>query len=121
MNLTNRETVPPFTTKDSSEIRELFNPRLTADCKNLSVAEATLAAGQATLPHRHPHSEEVYYFLRGEGELTVNGETRRVAANDTAHIPAGATHQCRNAGATPLAFLCFCAPPYAHADTVLAE
>jgi mannose-6-phosphate isomerase-like protein (cupin superfamily) len=98
-----------FTTKDGSTIRELHHT------EEQSLAEATLEPGQATERHYHARTEEIYFLLDGEGELEVDGETRPVAPGEAILIPAGARHQIR--AATPLRFLCCCAPPYSHDDT----
>jgi mannose-6-phosphate isomerase-like protein (cupin superfamily) len=102
----------PFTTKDGSTIRELHHT------EEQSLAEATLESGQATERHYHARTEEIYFLLEGEGDLEVDGERRRVAPGDAVLIPAGAWHQIR--AASPLRFLCTCAPPYSHDDTFFA-
>jgi mannose-6-phosphate isomerase-like protein (cupin superfamily) len=119
MNVINPRSCPPFITKDTSEIREFINPRLTPDCHNLSLAEATLYPGKSTQAHRHPQSEEIYYFLRGSGRLRIGAEEAAVAAGALVFIPAGSVHECWNTGSEPLVFLCHCAPAYAHDDTEL--
>ena len=100
----------PFTTKDGSTIRELMHTAAQ------SLAEATLAPGQATERHYHALSEELYCFLEGGGELEVDGETRLVGAGDTVLIPPGARHSLV-AGKSGARLLCCCAPPYSHEDT----
>ena len=84
--------------------------------ENQSLAEATLAPGQATERHYHARSEELYSFLDGGGALEIDGERREVAAGDTVLIPPGARHTI-TAGADGARFLCCCAPPYDHDDT----
>lgn len=106
----------PFVTKDGSTIRELLGlgPGGTA---GLSLAEATLAPGQATQRHYHAASEEVYFVLEGAGEVEVDGNSGPVRPGDAVPIPAGSRHTMANAGDGPLRFLCACAPPYRHEDT----
>lgn len=106
----------PFTTKDGSEIRVLLDAEVAA-AENQSLAEAVLAAGQATERHYHARTEEIYFLLEGAGEMEVDGETRTVGPGDAILIPAGARHQITAVGDGPLRFLCCCAPPYAHEDT----
>jgi len=105
----------PFTTADGSTIRELLGLP-TAPVRNQSLAEATLAAGQATERHYHAESEEIYYVVEGSGEMELDGERRPVALGDAVLIPPGARHQIR-ADAEGLRFLCCCAPAYRHEDT----
>ena len=114
MQVRSRDDAEAFTTKDGSTIRELLGTEHGA--VNQSLAEATLEPGQATQRHYHARAEELYLLLDGEGEMEVDGATRRVAAGDAILIPPGAWHQIAAAGA-PLRFLCCCAPPYSHDDT----
>jgi mannose-6-phosphate isomerase-like protein (cupin superfamily) len=109
VNVASLATAAPFTTKDGSTIRELHHSEAQ------SLAEAALEPRQQTERHYHARSEEIYFVLEGEGELEIDGERRSVAPGDAALIPAGARHQIR--AATPLRFLCCCAPPYSDDDT----
>ncbi len=120
MDLIRRDDCTPFVTKDTSEIRELMAYRNSA-CKRTSLAEATLYPGKSTEAHYHPGTEEVYYFLSGSGRIRVDEEDRDVGPGDTVLLPPGARHRTENTGAAPLVFLCVCAPPYEHEDTVLLE
>ncbi|CAN5266634.1 cupin domain-containing protein [soil metagenome] len=104
----------PFTTKDGSTIRSILD-RTNAPVENQSLAEATLPAGGATERHYHKLSEEFYFLLEGRGTMEIDGERRPVSAGDAILIPPGAWHQI--SAATPLRFLCCCAPPYSHEDT----
>ena len=105
-----------FVTADGSTIRELFGLP-TGGVEHQSLAEATLAPGQATQRHYHRASEEIYFVLDGEGEMELDGERRPVSAGDAVAIPAGAWHELRAEGERPLRILCSCAPPYRHEDT----
>lgn len=100
----------PFTTKDGSTIRELFRT------ERQSLAEATLAPGQATERHYHAKTEELYAILAGGGRMELDGEERDVGPGDTILIPPGAWHELA-AGPDGARFLCTCAPPYSHDDT----
>lgn len=108
-----------FTTKDGSTIRELLGLPTSSLARNQSLAEATLAPGQATQRHYHAESEEIYFLLEGGGELEVDGETRTVGPGDAILIPPGAWHRLE-AGSEGARLLCCCAPPYRHDDTFFA-
>jgi quercetin dioxygenase-like cupin family protein len=110
VEITSRAELELFTTKDGSAIRELMHTG------RQSLAEATIAPGQATERHYHARSEELYSFLEGGGELAIDGEVRTVAAGDTVRILPGAWHTITG-GPDGARFLCCCAPPYAHGDT----
>ena len=118
MDVQNLSVVPAFTTKDGSEIRELLAHRNSC-IRNQTLAEARVAPGLQTTPHYHPRTEEIYYILSGEGEMTLADERRQVGPGDAIAIPPGQVHTIRNTGSVTLIFLCCCAPGYEHDDTVL--
>lgn len=118
MDVRNLAEVPAFITADGSEIRELLAYR-NSSIRHQSLAEARLTPGQATTPHYHPKTEEIYYILAGVGRMQLGAEVREVAPGDAIAIPPGVAHQITNSGSELLRFLCCCAPGYEHADTVL--
>ena len=42
--------------------------------------------------------EEIYYFLKGEGVMSVEGEDVPIAAGDSVMVPPGVDHGFRNTG-----------------------
>jgi mannose-6-phosphate isomerase-like protein (cupin superfamily) len=112
----NLDRVRPFVTKDSSMIRELLGLPTSELVRNQSLAEATLAPGQATERHYHRDSEEIYFLLEGGGVIAIDGDSREVGVGDAILIPPGAWHTLR-AGPEGARLLCCCAPPYRHEDT----
>ena len=111
MDLASVSSAEPFTTKDGSTIRELHHTAVQ------SLAEATLEPDQATERHYHRATEEIYFVVKGSGELEVDGDRARVRPGDAVLIPPGAWHQLVNDGTSELRILCCCAPPYSHEDT----
>jgi mannose-6-phosphate isomerase-like protein (cupin superfamily) len=105
------DAVEPFVTKDGSTIRELHHTSVQ------SLAEATLEVEQATERHYHRSAEEIYFVLKGQGKMEVDGETSFLKQGDSVLIPAGAWHELENNGTSELRILCMCAPPYSHDDT----
>ena len=120
MDVVNLERVSAFITADGSEIRELLAHRNSCIRKQ-SLAEARLAIGGATTPHFHEHTEEIYYILQGVAEMTIGDQKQQVGPGDAIGIPPGAVHTILNSGQEELRFLCCCAPPYEHEDTILVE
>ena len=110
--------IKPYTTKDSSLIRELMHPNVHGNA-NLSLAEAIVPVGSTTFLHKHHQSEEIYHILEGSGLMTIRDKKFEVRAGDTIYIPPGEPHQIQNSGQIPLRFLCCCSPPYSHDDTEL--
>ncbi len=120
MDIHNIDEVPAFITADGSEIRELLAHRNSC-IRQQSLAEARLGPGQSTTPHYHPSTEEIYYIVEGTGRMHLDDEVRQVGVGDAIAIPPGTAHQIANTGDGTLRFLCCCAPPYEHDDTVLIE
>jgi mannose-6-phosphate isomerase-like protein (cupin superfamily) len=115
MEVASRDRAEPFTTLDGSTIRVLLDRRL-GGAANQSLAEAELAAGQATQRHYHADAEEIYILLEGSGQMEVDGVRHDVGPGDAILIPAGAWHEIRG-GPSGVRFLCCCAPPYSDDDT----
>jgi mannose-6-phosphate isomerase-like protein (cupin superfamily) len=120
MDIKNLAEVPPFTTKDGSEIRELLAHRNSA-IRNQSLAEARLPAGAATREHYHIRTEEIYYITSGAGQIRIDGEIRDVKSGDAIAIRPGQKHKLWNTGTATLHLLCACAPAYENEDTVITE
>ena len=111
MEIRNRDRdAVPFRTKDGSTIREYLHT------VRQSLAEASLAPGQATDRHYHRRSEEIYLVVEGAGRIRVDDDERDVVAGDAVLIPPGAWHAIvgREQG---VRFLCMCVPPYSDEDT----
>jgi mannose-6-phosphate isomerase-like protein (cupin superfamily) len=111
MDVKSVESVEAFVTKDGSTIRELHHTEVQ------SLAEATLEVEQATERHYHRLTEEIYFVLKGQGRMEVDGDVTQVRPGNAVLIPAGAWHQLENNGTSELRILCCCAPPYSHDDT----
>lgn len=107
----------PFTTADGSTIRELLNV-VHPPTRNQSLAEASIAGGQATVRHHHRVAEEIYFILAGTARMEIDGEEREVGPGDAILIPPGAWHQIT--AHEDVRLLCCCAPPYRHDDTFFA-
>ena len=112
--------MPPFITKDGSEIRELLAHRNSC-IRNQSLAEARVPVGGSTLEHFHPRTEEIYFITAGCGRMRIESELREVKVGDAIAIPPGQKHKIWNTGNKVLSLLCCCAPAYEHNDTVITE
>jgi mannose-6-phosphate isomerase-like protein (cupin superfamily) len=120
MDIKNISDVPPFTTKDGSEIRELLAYR-NSSIRAQSLAEARLPVGGSTQEHYHIKTEEIYYITHGQGRMRIEKETREVKPGDAIAIPPGLKHKIWNTGSETLRLLCCCAPAYEDSDTVITE
>jgi len=120
MDIKKLNEMPPFTTKDGSEIRELLAYRNSV-IRNQSLAEARLPVGGSTQEHYHPRTEEIYYITHGTGKMRIEGEECDVKVGDAIAIPPGKKHKLWNTGTEVLRLLCCCAPAYEHSDTIITE
>lgn len=54
--------------------------------------------------HDHTRTEELWFIVRGEATVTLNGEERRVHPQDVVLAPLGTRHSIRNTGSDYLEF-----------------
>lgn len=117
--------IKSYTTKDSSEIRELIHPLQNGNV-NQSIAEARVQPGGRTIPHHHRLSEEIYVTTQGSGLLYIQkGKGKeniieiKLQEGVSSIIHTNEIHWLENQGQGELVILCCCSPPYSHEDTFL--
>jgi mannose-6-phosphate isomerase-like protein (cupin superfamily) len=109
-----------FTSGDNCILRELFNPlKDTLDLK-YSLAHAVVEPGKTTYSHRLK-SSEVYYILKGRGEMHIDGETKKVRKGQAVYIPPYSVQRIKNTGRGDLVFLCIVDPAWKKEDEEIAE
>lgn len=90
------------------EFHVYVDPRTHPDAR-ASFARFALGDGGELPVHRHDTTEEIGYFLEGEGAavLVENGETVEipVQAGSVMYVPPGTWHAIRNTGEGPLALV----------------
>lgn len=59
----------------------------------------------------HQYVDQILFFVDGEGEAILNGDTRRVEKHDVVFVPAGTTHNFKNIGDEDLKLFTVYAPP----------
>jgi mannose-6-phosphate isomerase-like protein (cupin superfamily) len=75
------------------------------------LAIAKLAPGKQLEAHVDP-MEEIYFIMSGEGEITLDDETRRVVPGDAIWIPTGSRHALSNTGKDDCIILVVAAPAW---------
>lgn len=70
----------------------------------------SIACGEDIGEEVHTHTDQLLYFVQGEGEAILAGEIRFVTSGDMVVIPAGKTHNIKNIGQTPLQLFSIYAP-----------
>lgn len=81
------------------------------------VSEPGVSIGLAVVkdqikPHYQKISDEIYYIISGQGNLTVGEETRALRQGDVAAIPKGQVHGFVNTGTEPCLVLFSSGPKF---------
>lgn len=81
------------------------------------IAEPGVSIGLAVVqsqirPHYQKISDEIYFIVRGQGELTVDGETKPLREGDAASIPRGKVHGFINTSTEPCLVLFASGPKF---------
>ena len=76
------------------------------ELNNLVVSSTRLNARKTTSGHRHAGQEEVYIFVRGNGQIELDHIIIDVKAGDTILIQDNVFHKVHNTGDFILEFIC---------------
>ncbi|MBX3061404.1 MAG: cupin domain-containing protein [Anaerolineae bacterium] len=76
-----------------------------------SIMLVQLAVGGVIDPHQHEIETETAILLRGEAELTADGEATMLTARQGVSIPPKVVHSLRNTGSEALELLAIHTPP----------
>jgi mannose-6-phosphate isomerase-like protein (cupin superfamily) len=76
---------------------KLVNPSLGTEKVDVHLNRLVPGGPRGRL-HHHTHADNVYIVKRGEGTLTIEGETHVIRENDVVYIPAGLKHALSNLG-----------------------
>lgn len=111
---------PEFLAGDETRLREIFHPAKHRLSLNYSLAHGTLPPGQRSKRHVLA-SAEVYYFLAGQGRLTVDGEVTFIECGTTIYVPPGGQQFLENTGETNVEFLCLVDPAWRMEDETILD
>ncbi|MEE4184278.1 MAG: cupin domain-containing protein [Gammaproteobacteria bacterium] len=99
-----------YLTVERCSILELLN---VAEDPAVSIAQARVAPGVQTVPHRVAGTVERYVIVRGCGRIAIDGlPEQEVQPGDVVVIPAGTRQSICNTGSADLVFLCVCTPRF---------
>ena len=73
---------------------------------NLVLSSTLLRANQSTNGHTHKGQEEVYFFVKGQGEMEIDSNRFEVNEGDVICIQDGEFHRVFNTGDFGLYFVC---------------
>jgi mannose-6-phosphate isomerase-like protein (cupin superfamily) len=102
---------PEFVAGDYTRLREILHPAKHPLKLGYSLAHGTLAPGLRSKWHVL-ESSEVYYFLAGEGQFTINDEVTSVEAGTALYVPPGGRQSLENTGTQTIEFLCLVEPAW---------
>lgn len=120
MLIINRTQAATLNTPHGSEIRPLLD-RTTSPIERCSLAEEILPPGRAVGRHYHLETEEIYYILRGTGEMIIDDERREVAPGDAVFIPRETKHSLVNTGTEAMTILLVSGPAYSRDDHYMTD
>jgi mannose-6-phosphate isomerase-like protein (cupin superfamily) len=84
--------------------------------RNMSVSWLEVPAGIEQELHSHEEAEQVYVIVRGDGRMTVAGDTQDVAEGDLVMVPPATDHSIANDSELPLACVSVQSPPVTVAE-----
>lgn len=77
---------------------EKFVKKTLFDSDKLVVDIYCFEPGQELALHQHANSDQVFFFVEGEGVYTVGGEQKTVGPSDSTLAPATVEHGIKNTG-----------------------
>lgn len=111
MKVISTKEVKGFIAGDKTQIKELLHPEKNDVDIHYSIAHATVAPGEASIPHILKYSE-VYYILNGAGKVHVDTAEKVLKTGDLVYIPPNANQWIENVGTDALIFICIVSPPW---------
>ena len=105
---------------DATVLRETLNGLNDPVACRYSLAHARLAPGKTSLRHALK-TTEVYYIVRGKGQMHINNEMQEVGPKDTIYIPPESVQYIENIGDEELEFLCIVDPAWRIEDEMVMK
>lgn len=113
-----------------SEIKELSNPGVVSrqilnpensESTRVTITEVHLEAGASQPRHTHESSEQIWYAIKGEGQLLLaKGKTKEFHAGDVVRFADGDVHGLYNSSISEFVYISVTSPPinfsYAYKD-----
>ena len=88
--------------------------------KHLQLVLMALAPGQEIGMETHAGHDQFFRIEAGQGEIVIDGVTRRIKEGDGIVAPAGARHNLTNSGSKPLLLYTLYGPPN-HPDKLVQQ
>jgi len=105
---------------EGTKIKQYFHPHNTLNGISYSLAHFTLEPGKKSKLHKIK-SSEIYYVLKGQGEITIDSKIHQLEKDDSIYVPANSNQFIKNSGVEDLKFLCIVEPAWKADDEILLE
>src|SRR6185369_523585 len=102
-------------TKENTNFRKVLHTGV-----HSQIVAMSIPVGGEIGEETHPATDQIIFFVEGEGVATLNNESRQVEKHDVVFVPAGTIHNFINRGEEDLKLFTVYAPP-AHADGTVHE
>ena len=86
--------------------------------RHLQLVLMSLQPGEDIGEETHEDVDQFFRVEKGKGEVLIDGRTTKIESDTAIIVPAGARHNIRNTGDTPLKVYTLYSPPN-HADGVV--
>ena len=93
--------------KTSGDIEGDIDPKFQCLKAITYVSLAQLQPSLTYETHLHEDHEEIYYIIKGKGQIIIGKETFRFREGDVIYIPVNALHSITNDGEEMVEFLAF--------------
>ena len=87
----------------------------------MEIVLGDVAGGGGVSMHAHPGIEQAQYFLEGEAEVVVDGETHQLKAGDLCFFPADVFHSVRVTSARMKVLIVYSPPLSASSPNVIVK
>ena len=97
--------------KNNLEMLSKINNDLECACLEIIkyISLAKLKPGLSYKAHSHNDHEEIYYIIKGKGEIIIDNEESSIKEGDCIYIPINSVHQIINNSDGIIEFLAFAA------------
>lgn len=120
MSLRKNSEIDTVQGNEGTKIKQYFHPHNTSNGIKYSLAHFTLEEGKKSTLHKIK-SSEIYYVLKGHGEITIDGKMYQLEKDDSVYVPANSNQFIKNSGTEDLQFLCIVEPAWKADDETLLE
>jgi mannose-6-phosphate isomerase-like protein (cupin superfamily) len=106
-----------FLAGDLCSLAEILHPKKeNLPFSGFSLSHAEVLPKGRTLPHRLAESSEIYWIIKGNGTLFINGTAVELKKGRAVLVPPSAEQYVVNSGDEILEFLCMVSPPWELSD-----